>query len=317
MIGQVSSLPSSGNDNTATTHSTSATITTPTTDISNSVDSTTGLRHRIFAGNLDFGTTKDQLYEAFSKCGKIVDEIRLHPGYAFIQFDSEDCCMKAISTLSGTQLCSKRIDVQMAKGPNNSQKKDGGTKRKLDNRDNNNNRDGRDRFRDNNKNNGRDNNNDRSSSRDNRGDSLKNKKQKRMDSPNRTINNNSNNHRSNSLIMPSSSSSTHIPTSSPYSNVPGVISVPIYIPDQTLENFANYVMQTLKSGGLMYHNVHIRNTNQGEYFFGTPQFYQLVANERFVISVSARHEVSRSTVSFKAIMPDGTCPGRLHQKFNN
>lgn len=262
-----------------------------TSDSADSVDSASGLRHRIFAGNLDFGTTKEQLYEAFAKCGKIVDEIRLHPGYAFIQFDSEQACSKAVATLSGTQLCSKRIDVQMAKGPNHSQKKEG-TKRKLDSRDNRG--DSRDR-RDGGNRNDR---NDRFSRDNNKRDmNNNNKKQKRTPPPNNPP------PPSNNILSMSST------TPSPYSSASSVVSVPIYIPDQTLEPFANFVLQTLKSGGLIYHNVHIRNTNQGEMFFTSPQFLQLVANERFVIYIVARHEISRNTVSFKALMPDGSCPG--------
>ncbi|EFC50034.1 RNA recognition motif-containing protein [Naegleria gruberi] len=260
-------------------------------DNTDSVDSASGLRHRIFAGNLDFGTTKEQLYDAFSKCGKIVDEIRLHPGYAFIQFESEQACSKAIATLSGTQLCSKRIDVQMAKGPNNSQKNVNSNKRKLDSRDR---QQPPSRNNSSNFNNSGDSKNDRYS----RGDrDNKNKKQKRTPPRNSQP----------PLQMPST---TMMPTSSPYStNSSGVTSVPIYIPDQTLEPFANFVMQTLKSGGLIYHNVHIRNTNQGELFFTSPQFLQLVSNERFVIYIVARHEIARNIVSFKALMPDGTSPG--------
>ena len=258
-----------------------------------SVDSPSGLRHRIFAGNLDFSTTKEQLYEAFSKCGKIVDEIRLHPGYAFIQFESEDSCRKAISTLSGSQLCSKRIDVQMAKGPNNSQKNKEGTKRKLDDRggsNNNNRRDDRGGGKNNNNNDYRNNNN----------NNRNNKKQKRYDDDNHQ--------RSSVGVSNTSQAITLPPTVSPYSSV-ALSSIPIYIPNLSLEKFANTVLQTMKSNGLAYHYIHIRNTNQGEYFFATPQFMQMVASERFVICVTARHEEAKNIVSFKAIMPDGTCPG--------
>jgi len=241
-----------------------------------SVDSPNGLRHRIFAGNLDFNTTKEQLYEAFSACGKIVDEIRLHQGYAFIQFENEESCLRAVSTLSGKQICgSKRIDVQMAKGPNHSAKKEG-QKRKLDNRrdssSNKQNYDNRDRGRDN------------------------TKKQKRT-------------HESGNI--PIMAQNPLLPSSvSPYSSANvGMVSVPIYIPDQSLENFANYVLQYLKSNGLTYHNVHIRNTNQGEQFFASPQFHQMIANEKFVIAIATRHEISRNSVSFKAVMGDGTSPG--------
>ncbi|KAF0976208.1 hypothetical protein FDP41_004883 [Naegleria fowleri] len=262
------------------------------TNNTNSVDSPSGLRHRIFAGNLDFKTTKEQLYEAFSKCGKIVDEIRLHPGYAFIQFDNEESCLKAIATLSGTQLCSKRIDVQMAKGPNNSQKKNQDNKRKLDSRDRDGRRDGKDRNNDRNRD-GR--NNNKKTKRDHIGNV----------SSNTALGMDSNQQRSLS-VNPLLST---VPTISPYSTASSATSVPIYIPNQSLEKYANFVLQTLKSNGLMYYNVHIRNTNQGEYFFATPQFFQMIANERYVICVTARHEEAKNIVSFKAIMQDGTSPG--------
>ncbi|KAG2381317.1 hypothetical protein C9374_006306 [Naegleria lovaniensis] len=261
----------------------------------NSVDSPSGLRHRIFAGNLDFKTTKEQLYEAFSKCGKIVDEIRLHPGYAFIQFDNEESCLKAIATLSGTQLCSKRIDVQMAKGPNNSQKKSQDNKRKLDSRD---------RDRD-----GRRDGKDRSNDRNRDGRNSNNKKTKRDHVGNVSSSNTANMDLNQQRSLNVNPLLSTVPTISPYSTASSATSVPIYIPNQSLEKYANFVLQTLKSNGLMYHNVHIRNTNQGEYFFATPQFFQMIANERYVICVTARHEEAKNIVSFKAIMQDGTSPG--------
>ncbi|KAL9651859.1 hypothetical protein ABK040_000206 [Willaertia magna] len=224
------------------------------------------IQTRIFIGNLDFNITKDQIYNAFSPFGNIIDEVRIHSGFAFVQFDSEEACRKAISAMSGATLGTKKLDVQMAKGPNHSAKQ--GSKRKN-----------------------YDQKSSRGSSSNDRNSNNRTKKTKRQSSPPRD---------SQPLTIPT------VSTISPYSTA---YSLSIYIPDQSLENYANYVLQVLKSNGLAYYNIQIRNTQKGEFFFNSPQFYQMTALEKFVIVIKKVHELNRNVVSFKATMPDGTSPG--------
>jgi RNA recognition motif-containing protein len=75
----------------------------------------------VFAGNLSFDITREQLLEAFGAVGPIQDVVmpldkmtgRMR-GFAFVEFESEDDAAKAIQQLNGTELAGRPLRVNEA-----------------------------------------------------------------------------------------------------------------------------------------------------------------------------------------------------------
>ncbi len=67
---------------------------------------------RLFIGNIDNSVvTKQLLRDIFEKYGQIQEDIRLHKGYAFIQYDNETSALAAIAGENDRQLGIKRIGL--------------------------------------------------------------------------------------------------------------------------------------------------------------------------------------------------------------
>lgn len=72
-------------------------------------------------GNLSFEVTRDELIQAFSEAGKVVDakvptdrETGRPRGFAFVQFESDDAAQRCIAQLNGRQLKGRPLRVNEA-----------------------------------------------------------------------------------------------------------------------------------------------------------------------------------------------------------
>jgi len=75
----------------------------------------------VFVGNLSFDVTRDELIEAFSAAGKVVDakvptdrETGRPRGFAFVEFADDDAAAKSISLLNGKDLKGRPLRVNEA-----------------------------------------------------------------------------------------------------------------------------------------------------------------------------------------------------------
>ena len=72
-------------------------------------------------GNLSFDVTRDELMQAFSAAGRVVDakvpadrETGRPRGFAFVEFESEDAAQKSISLMNGKDLKGRPLRVNEA-----------------------------------------------------------------------------------------------------------------------------------------------------------------------------------------------------------
>jgi RNA recognition motif-containing protein len=75
----------------------------------------------VFVGNLSFDVSRDELIEAFSAAGKVVDakvptdrETGRPRGFAFVEFDDDATVQKCISMLNGSTLKGRPLRVSEA-----------------------------------------------------------------------------------------------------------------------------------------------------------------------------------------------------------
>ena len=77
-------------------------------------------RNDVFVGNLAFGTTEDQLYQAFTDLGRIIkvrmvtDENGKPRGFAFIEFEDPASALSAIRNMNDYELNGRRIRVNFS-----------------------------------------------------------------------------------------------------------------------------------------------------------------------------------------------------------
>lgn len=76
---------------------------------------------KVFVGNLDFKSTKDQVESLFAEAGDVQDvfipvdrESGRPRGFAFVEFDSEESAQKAIKMFDGHELGGRELRVNMA-----------------------------------------------------------------------------------------------------------------------------------------------------------------------------------------------------------
>lgn len=75
----------------------------------------------MFVGNLSFEVSRDELIEAFSAAGKVLDakvptdrETGRPRGFAFVEFENEESAQKCISLLNGSSLKGRPLRVSEA-----------------------------------------------------------------------------------------------------------------------------------------------------------------------------------------------------------
>ena len=76
---------------------------------------------KVFVGNLDFKTTRDEVQTLFSQIGAIKDvflptdrESGRPRGFAFVEFESEEDAQKAIERFNGYELSGRALRVNAA-----------------------------------------------------------------------------------------------------------------------------------------------------------------------------------------------------------
>lgn len=71
---------------------------------------------RVFIGNIDPSVTTEEIEHIFENYGKIMEPVRMHKGYTFVQYDNTESAERAIRENKGLMLGGKPIDAQLAKG---------------------------------------------------------------------------------------------------------------------------------------------------------------------------------------------------------
>ncbi|KAJ3675119.1 hypothetical protein LUZ60_004161 [Juncus effusus] len=81
-----------------------------------------GIAHKLFVGGLSFSTTDENLSEAFSQYGQVIEAkvvmnqaLNRSKGFGFVKFASEEEAEKAISEMNGKVLHGRVIYVDKAK----------------------------------------------------------------------------------------------------------------------------------------------------------------------------------------------------------
>ena len=79
------------------------------------------ISNKVFVGNLSFDVTREELIDAFSAAGKVVDakvptdrETGRPRGFAFVEFADDDAAQKSISLMNGKDLKGRPLRVNEA-----------------------------------------------------------------------------------------------------------------------------------------------------------------------------------------------------------
>ena len=79
------------------------------------------ISNKVFVGNLSFDVTREELIEAFSAAGRVVDakvptdrETGRPRGFAFVEFESDEAAQKSIEQLNGRDLKGRPLRVNEA-----------------------------------------------------------------------------------------------------------------------------------------------------------------------------------------------------------
>jgi RNA recognition motif-containing protein len=79
------------------------------------------ISNKVFVGNLSFDVSREELIEAFSAAGKVVDakvptdrETGRPRGFAFVEFEDDDAAQKSISLMNGKDLKGRPLRVNEA-----------------------------------------------------------------------------------------------------------------------------------------------------------------------------------------------------------
>lgn len=81
---------------------------------------------KLFIGNLDYTVTSDDLRDAFSKFGNVIDavvitdrETRRSRGFGFVEFATPEEAKKAMEAMNQQELKGRKINVNEAKPQEN------------------------------------------------------------------------------------------------------------------------------------------------------------------------------------------------------
>jgi RNA recognition motif-containing protein len=79
------------------------------------------ISNKVFVGNLSFDVTREELIEAFSAAGRVVDakvptdrETGRPRGFAFVEFESDEAALRSIEQLNGRDLKGRPLRVNEA-----------------------------------------------------------------------------------------------------------------------------------------------------------------------------------------------------------
>jgi RNA recognition motif-containing protein len=79
------------------------------------------ISNKVFVGNLSYDVTREELIEAFSAAGRVVDakvptdrDTGRPRGFAFVEFESDEAALKSIDLLNGKDLKGRQLRVNEA-----------------------------------------------------------------------------------------------------------------------------------------------------------------------------------------------------------
>src|SRR4029434_1748638 len=79
------------------------------------------ISNKVFVGNLSFDVSREELIEAFSAAGKVVDakvptdrETGRPRGFAFVEFEDDEAAQKSITLMNGRDLKGRPLRVNEA-----------------------------------------------------------------------------------------------------------------------------------------------------------------------------------------------------------
>lgn len=82
------------------------------------------MNKKLYAGNLDYSVTSDQLEELFSQVGKVVDAVVItdkysgrSKGFGFVEMSTEEEAKKAIEEYNGKEFKGREMVVNEARPP--------------------------------------------------------------------------------------------------------------------------------------------------------------------------------------------------------
>ncbi|ETN40955.1 uncharacterized protein HMPREF1541_05235 [Cyphellophora europaea CBS 101466] len=107
----------------------SASIENPAQAQQEAISASAAEGRRLYIGNLAYATTEDQLKEFFAGYDVESTSIPVNPrtnrpvGYAFVDLKSADEATKAIQNLSGQDILERKVSVQLARKPEDNEKK--------------------------------------------------------------------------------------------------------------------------------------------------------------------------------------------------
>ena len=85
------------------------------------IKETRAISNKVFVGNLSFDVTREELIEAFSAAGRVVDakvptdrETGWPRGFAFVEFESDEAAQRCIEQLNGRDLKGRPLRVNEA-----------------------------------------------------------------------------------------------------------------------------------------------------------------------------------------------------------
>jgi len=81
--------------------------------------------HKIYVGNLDYGTTEEEIKELFTEKGIETKTVTLiidkftgkSKGFGFVEVASDEILQKAVESLNGQELSGRKLTVNKAKPP--------------------------------------------------------------------------------------------------------------------------------------------------------------------------------------------------------
>lgn len=82
-------------------------------------------QHKIYVGNLDYGTTEEELKELFTEKGIETKAVTLiidnytgkSKGFGFVEVASDEILQQAVEALNGYELSGRKLTVNKAKPP--------------------------------------------------------------------------------------------------------------------------------------------------------------------------------------------------------
>jgi RNA recognition motif-containing protein len=86
--------------------------------------------NKLFVGNLSYSVTREQLKDLFAEHGE-VEDVRIieGKGFGFVEMATQEAAEKAKTSLNGTELMGRTLNVDIARPPKDKDKQRRGPRR--------------------------------------------------------------------------------------------------------------------------------------------------------------------------------------------